>query len=170
MSTLYVDDIIIHDDLTVVPVRELGHRVVKQQRSTYTGGQWNPTTTYNWVPGMNTSFTPVQSFSRIRVTCHIPYAALNAAHAITHWIFYSNNSTEQGRHSVSGNHLEDNSVYVWDFASWGTSSATVGYQMRCYAEDNNELRVYTTRYWDGGGSNQNCFGQLLIEEYLPGFY
>lgn len=169
MSTLYTDNLFIHDDLTQVPVLELTHRVLKQYRLTYTSGQWNPDTNYNWVPGMNASFAPVQSNSRIRVTCHIPYAALNAAHAITHWIFYAN-GVEQGRHSISGNHLEDNSVYIWDLASWGTGTATIGYQMRSYANDNNELRIYTTRYWNGGGSNQNAYGQFLIEEYLPGYY
>lgn len=169
MSNLYTDNFYIHDDLTEVPVLELTHRVLKQQRQTYTSGQWNPDTNFNWVPGMNAFYTPVSASSRIRVTCHIPLCGLNAAHEISHWIFYAA-GVERGRHSVSGNHFEDNCVYVWDFASWGTSNQQVGYQMRAYANDNHEVRVYTTRYWNGGGSNQNCYGQFLIEEYNPGYY
>jgi hypothetical protein len=26
--------------------------------------------------------------------------------------------------------------------------------------------MYTTEYWNGSGSNQNCFGQLIIEEIV----
>jgi len=40
--------------------------------------------------------------------------------------------------------------------------------MRAYANDNNEVRPYCTQYWDGGGSVQNCRGQYVIQEYLPG--
>jgi hypothetical protein len=167
MSTIIADSLRVTERDLIIPMSQLGHRVIKEFRNTYTGGEWNPAATYSWVPGMFVDYSPADIFSRIRVSCHIPYASRNAAHAISHWIFYANN-VELGRHSISGNHIEDNSVYVWDFSSWGTIIGRIGYQMRSYVNDNNETRVYTTRYWDGTGSQQNCFGQLIVEEYLPG--
>lgn len=168
MSTVIVDSLTVDETRTQIPLTELGYRVIKSYRQTYTGGQWNPTTSYAWIPGMFFDYTPVSASSRIRTYCHIPYAR-NSGNAlgISHWIFYAN-GTEQGRHSISGNHLEDMSTYVWDFASWGTSVGRIGYQQRSYADDNHEVRVYTTQYWDGGGSSQVCNGQLIIEEYLIG--
>jgi len=168
MSTIITDQLQYDYDKPLVPITELGHRVIKSFRQNYDGGLWNPDTNYNWVPGMYTSYTPLSSSSRIRVYCHLPYARNSgSSHAISNWIFYAN-GVERGRHSVSGNHLEDMSCYVWDMASWGTIEATIGYQMRAHANDNHEVRPYTTQYWDGGGSTQTCRGQFVIEEYLTG--
>jgi len=167
MSTLITDRILLdpNSDIAPIPLTELGYRVVKQARATYDGGQWNANTTYNWVPGMFNDYTPLLATSRIRMTCMIPYARnTGSSHCISHWIFYAN-GLEQGRHGVSGQHHEDMRTYIWDVASWGTSSGRIGYQMRCYADDNHEVRPYTTQYWDGGGSNQTCRGQYVIEEY-----
>lgn len=168
MSTVIVDQLQCDFEQPQVPLTELGHRIIKNYRATYTGGQWNANTTYNWVPGMYYDYTPESASSRIRVYCHLSYARMSgAAHGISHWIFYAN-GVEKGRHSISGNHLEDNSCYTWDVASWGTSSGRIGYQMRSYGDDNHEVRPYTTAYWDGGGSNQNSYGQFVVEEYLTG--
>lgn len=165
MSTVIVDNLATDEDGRNIPLTELGYRVIKSYRAVYTGGSWNNSTGYNWVPGMYYDYTPLRSDSRLRVYCSIPYAGVNSAHAISHWVFYRN-GTEIGRHSISGQHLEDNNTYTWDMASWGTSSGRVGYQMRVYSNDNNEVRPYTTRYWNGGGSNQNPRGQYVIYEYL----
>lgn len=168
MSTVIVDSITVDNQRTQIPLTELGHRVIGNYRQTYTSGQWNPTTTYAWIPGLFYDYTPVSASSRIRVRCHVPYARNSGqAHSISHWIFYAN-GTEIGRHSVSGNHLEDMSVYTWDFASWGTTSGRIGYQMRSYADDNHEVRVYCTNYWEGAGGVQVCNGQFIIEEYFTG--
>jgi hypothetical protein len=167
MSTVIVNELQADEFRPPIPLTELGYRVVKNYRASYTGGAWNPDTNYNWVPGMHFDYTPELSNSRIRVYCTIPYAAVNIAHAISHWIFYANGA-EQGRHSVSGNHIEDNSLYTWDFPSWGTTSGRIGYQLRSYTNDSNEVRLFTTRYWDGAGSGQNCRGNFTIEEYLVG--
>jgi len=168
MSTLITDTLSFDPGREPIPLTELGYRVVKEARATYDGGQWNPDTNYNWVPGMFNDYTPLLANSRIRMTCMIPYARNSgAAHCISHWIFYAN-GVEIGRHGVSGSHHEDQRVYVWDVASWGTASGRIGYQMRAYANDNHEVRPYTTQYWDGGGSAQTCRGQYVIQEYLPG--
>lgn len=167
MSTLITNRILLDpiSDVAPTPLTELGYRVVKQARATYDGGQWNPDNNYNWVPGMFNDYTPLLANSRIRMTCMIPFAGNVAAHAISHWIFYAN-GVEQGRHGVSGEHYEDQRTYAWDVASWGTSSGRIGYQMRAYANDNHEVRPFTTRYWDGVGSTQVCRGQYVIEEYI----
>jgi hypothetical protein len=167
MSTIQVNTVVGNHRQEEIPVSELGYRTYKRVRQLYTGGQWNPDTNFNWVPGMYYDYTPISGSTRIRITCHIPHAGLNAAHVISHWIFYTNGA-EQGRHNMSGNHYEDAGTYIWEINSWGTSVGRVGYQMRSYSNDGNETRVYTTRYWDGGGSNQNCYGQLSIEEFTVG--
>ena len=168
MSTIIVDEIYPDPNQQPIALTELGHRVIRNYRATYTGGQWNPDNTYNWVPGTFHDYTPLSASSRIRAWVHLSYARnVGAAHGISHWIFYAN-GVEQGRHSISGNHVEDNSVYVWDFASWGTSAGRIGYQSRSYTNDNNEVRAHTTIWWDGTGSSQNSFSQLIIEEYIPG--
>lgn len=167
MSTLQVNTLVVNQRQINVNVSELGFRTIKRIRQTYSGGQWDPNTTYNWVPGMYYDYTPASSSSRIRITCHIPHAGLNSAHVISHWIFYAA-GVEQGRHGVGGQHYEDAGTYIWELASWGASNQRVGYQMRSYQDNNHETRVYTTRYWDGGGSNQNCYGILMIEEFLVG--
>jgi hypothetical protein len=168
MSTLVTDFLSFDPNSNAIPLTELGHRVVKEARAQYTGGQWNPDNSYNWIPGMFNDYTPLLTTSRIRMTCMIPYAGNSgSAHRISHWIFYAN-GVELGRHGVSGEHLQDARTFVWDTASWGTSSGRMGYQMRAYANDNHEVRVYTTEHWDGGGSQQNCYGQYVIQEYLPG--
>jgi hypothetical protein len=168
MSTLIVDNIICDPHLEQVPLTQLGYRIIRISRQNYDGGLWNANTTYNWVPGMNMTYTPARSDTRIRVWCHMPYGRNSgSAHGISHWIFYAN-GVERGRHSISGQHIEDMSVYVWDMASWGTSAAQLGYQSRSYADDNHEVRPYTTNYFDGGGSTQTCRGQMIVEEYLVG--
>lgn len=166
MSTIIVDNIVLGNELQPSSISELNfRRIIKEYRQKYTGGMWNNSTSYVWVPGMYVDYTPASNASRIRVYCQIPYVGINSAHAISHWIFYAN-GTEQGRHSLSGYHLEDSSNHIWEFASWGTNSGRIGYQQRSYANDNHEVRPYSTRYWDGSGSNQNCYGLFWIEEFL----
>lgn len=148
-----------------VPVRELATRVIQRYVADYTGGEWNPSTTSNWVPGSWVDFTPKRADSRISYIWRIPHAWVAASHAISHARFYVNGNIYYW-HSISGTHIEDGCVLKWDVPSWGTSAGRIGYQIRTYAEDNHEVRFYTTYYWDGGGrSVQNCKGQLIVEEY-----
>jgi hypothetical protein len=173
MSTVIVDSLVYSNanrTNEIIPVAELGHRIVKTYRSTYTGGTWNPNTTFNNVPGMYVSWSNAEINNRLRVSCHIPYCGQNAAHEISHWQFVAGPQGVVGYHSISGNHLEDYGWFVWDIPGWYGGSFGVGYQMRAYADDNHEVRPYSTRYWDGGGSSQNCYGQMIIEEYRPGIY
>jgi hypothetical protein len=124
MSQLITNNLLIDTTNDPIPLTELGYRVIKTARATYDGGQWNPTTTYNWIPGMFNDYTPLLTTSRVRMTCMIPFARNSgAAHAISSWIFYAN-SVEQGRHAVMGEHYEDMCTYVWDCASWGATAVT----------------------------------------------
>lgn len=169
MSTLKVDNLYGDNIERPIEVSRLDHCIIKSYHADYTQGQWNPGTSFAWVPGQFVDYTPASGSSRIRVYCQIPMGGINAAHAISHWIFYANGN-EIGRHNASGNHYEENLTYTWDFASWGTTEARIGYQMRSYSNDSNEVRVYTGRYWDGGGSQQNFYGAMSIQEYLLGTY
>lgn len=150
----------------VVPIMELTARVIQRHQSTYTSGEWNPDGAYNWAPGSFVDFTPQRSDSRIAYTWRIPVAWVAASTGISHWRFYVN-GVEYYRHGYSGTHVEDGSVLRWDVPSWGTSSGRIGYQIRSYANDNHEMRLYTTYYWNGTGrAPQNSFGQLWVEEYV----
>jgi len=148
-----------------IPVRELTPRVIQYYREDYTGGEWNPDNTSNWVPGSFRDFTPRRADSRISYTWRCPHAWIGQTHAISHWRFFVNGNLYFWN-STSGRHIEDGCVLKWDVPSWGTTAGRIGYQIRAYANDNHEVRLYTTYYWDGTGrSAQNSRGQLIIEEY-----
>lgn len=149
----------------VVPIKELKGRVIQRYLADYTGGEWNPDATSNWVPGAWVDFTPLRADSRISYTWRCPHAWSNATHAISHWRFFVNGLLYYW-HSTSGVHIEDGCTIKWDVPSWGTTAGRIGYQIRSYTNDNHEVRLYTTYYWDGTGrSAQNAKGQLIVEEY-----
>ena len=148
-----------------IPVKELTPRIIQRFEQTYTAGEWNPNNTFTWAPGSFRDFTPLRADSRISYIWRVPHTWSNATHAISHWRFYVNGQIYY-YHSVSGVHIEDGCTIKWDAPSWGTTSGRIGYQVRSYANDNNETRLYTTYYWNGTGrSAQNARGQLIIEEY-----
>jgi hypothetical protein len=151
-----------------VPIVELQERTIQSFSATYTGGEWNPNTSYNWIPGSFVDFTPRRPDSRITYYYRAPHAWVASSHAISHWRFFVNGRTWFW-HNTSGTHIEDACTFRWDFPSWGTTNGRIGYQMRSYADDNHEIRMNTTYYWDGGGrSAQNCFSQIVVEEYVGG--
>lgn len=148
-----------------VPVSELQIRTVQFYQAQYTSGEWNPDTNYNWIPGAYADFTPRRADSRIKYTMRMPTAWSNAGHAISHWYFWAA-GTLYWYWSESGTHIENAKMFQFEVPSWGTSSQRIGMQMRSYANDNHEVRAYRTYYWNGAGSVQNCYGQLMIEEVL----
>jgi hypothetical protein len=147
-----------------IPVKELNSRCIQRYVADYTGGDWNPSNSYAWLPGGFVDFTPKKSDSRIYFYSRIPRAWVNATHGISHWKFYVN-GTLTFMHSESGNHLEEGNTFKWVVPSWGTFNARIGYQMRAYAVNNHTIRAYSTNYWDGVGSRQNAFGNLTVEEW-----
>ena len=149
---------------TTVPIVELKIRVIQYIRQDYTGGSWNPDTTYNWVPGAYYDFTPKQSDSVIKYTVRLPMSRSGSStHAIGNWYFYANNIIFY-RWEDSLQHLENGNIWEFQVPSWGTSTGRIGLQHRAHGNDGNEIRMYQTEYWDGVGSNQNCYGQMFIEE------
>jgi len=149
-----------------VPARELKQRVIQYYQAEYTGGEWNPDTTYNWIPGAFRDFTPIRADSRIRYTMRLPFAWVAAIHAISNFYFWANNVL-YWYWSESGTYIENGKSYQFEVPSWGTTSGRIGMQHRSHANDNHEIRMYTTYYWNGTGrSVQNSRGHLLIEEML----
>lgn len=165
MSTVKANNISGGARVEGFPLAELSGQIIKTWRNTYWNGSWEPADAYAWVPGMWVDYQPASANSRIRVTCCLS-KSFNNSHHISNFIFYSNTSTEQGRHSVSGHHHEARHEYTWDFASWGTTRARVGYQARRHGSGNIG-RFHGTHYWDGGGGNTNSQSQMYIQEYLP---
>lgn len=165
MSTVKVDNLQDHNRGYLLPLSQLSQRVVKEYRQTYQNGSWDPSDSYAWAPGLWVDYQPARSDTRIRVTMTIAFAHSNG-HAISSCVFYSNDSTEQGRHSISGQSPEHRHTYVWEFASWGTNRARIGYQIRRHGGSNTP-RFHGTHHWDGGGSNQTSQSQIYIEEFLP---
>jgi len=148
-----------------IPVSELNARCIQRYSADYTGGDWNPSNSYAWLPGAFVDFTPQRADSRLFFWARIPRAWVNASHAISHWKFYVNGILTF-MHSESGNHLEEGNTFKWTVPSWGTSNGRIGYQMRSYSQNNHTVRAYSTNYWNGTGSRQNAFGYLLVEEWL----
>ena len=147
-----------------VPVIELTTRVIQYIRQDYTAGQWNPDNTYNWVPGAFFDFTPKRADSVIQYTMRLPTSrVVGSVHAIGHWYFFANNIIYY-QWEDSLNHGENGNIWTFQVPSWGTSTGRIGLQHRAHSNDSNEFRMYTTEYWNGVGSQQNCFGQLFIEE------
>lgn len=165
MTTLRVDNLQDHNSGYLLPVAQLAQRTIKEYRQTYLNGSWDPSDAYQWAPGLWVDYQPASASSRIRATFCISFAH-TSGHAIAHCIFYSNDSVEQGRHCIAGQSPEYRHTYVWEFASWGTTRARIGYQIRRYG-GSNIPRFHGTQYWDGVGSNQNGNSTILIEEYFP---
>ena len=149
-----------------IPVKELETRTIQFYQAEYTGGEWNPDNNWNWVPGAWRDFTPLRADSRIRYTMRLPWAWVASSHVISHFYFYAN-GVLYWYWSESGTHIENGKSFQFEVPSWGTGTARIGLQHRSYSNDNHEMRLYTTYYWDGGGrSVQNCRGHLMIEEIM----
>jgi hypothetical protein len=148
-----------------VPVKDLRIRVIQHYQASY-ASEWNPDNNYNWIPGAYRDMTPRRADSRIRFTMRIPVAWVAASHAISHWKLFAD-GLEYFRWSVSGTHLERGDTYEFEVPSWGTYSSRIGLQMRSYANDNHELRAYTTYYWNGTGRVAiGAQGQMIVQEIL----
>jgi hypothetical protein len=161
-----VDKITNTANTITVPILELyNNRYLQRYQSVYTGGSWNPNNSYQWVPGSFVDFTPQRSDSLIQYAWRAPHAWVNASHGIVHLQFYANGRLFK-YHSLSGTHLEDGDTYMWEVPSWGTFNARIGCQVRSYAVNNHTLRFYDTNYWNGTGSRQNSYGQLMVDEVL----
>lgn len=165
MGTLSTDYLQNRAGTVKIPVRELETRVIQYYQAEYTGGSWNPNNSYNWIPGAYRDFTPRRTDSRIKYTCRIPYYWSNASHAISHWRFYAAGAILY-TWSESATYIENGRTFEFEVPSWGTSSQRIGITLRSYSNDNHEVRMYGTRYWNGGGSTQNSRGHLMIEEIL----
>ena len=149
-----------------IPVKELETRVIQFYQSEYAGGEWNPDNNYNWVPGGYVDFTPRRADTRIRFTMRLPWAWVAAGHVISHFYFYAA-GTLYWYWSESGTHIENGKSFQFEVPSWGTYNARIGLQHRSYSNDNHEMRLFTTYYWDGGGrSVQNCKGHVIVEEIV----
>jgi hypothetical protein len=164
MSTLRVNNLSVGPEQLVIPTGELENRVIKDFRTQYAGGSWEPSDTYQWIPNAYVDYTPSSTNSRIRFTINLSFAH-TSGHAIMHCIFYAN-GVEIGRHNIAGQSPEHRHTYVWDVASWGGSLARIGYQARRYG-GSNIPRVHGTHHWEGAASNQNANTQIYIDEYFP---
>jgi hypothetical protein len=165
MTTLRVDNLQHQNREYLLPLSQLAQRVVKEYRQTYQNGSWEPSDTYAWAPGLWVDYQPSSASTRIRCSMTFNFAHVDG-HAISSCIFYSNGSTEEGRHSIAGQSPEYRHLYVWEFNSWGTTRARIGYQIRRHG-GSNRPRFFGTHHWDGVGSNQTGTSQINIEEYLP---
>lgn len=165
VNTEYISDV---NGNNLFPIREKRHTVVQYYDNEYSGGSWNPTNTWAWIPGCYVDFTPKLANSRIIVRQRLPVYWDNAgsSHEIGHYRFYANGvliieGTE------SGTHIEHAKTYQFECASWGTTQGRIGLQWRSYSNDNNELRLFSSIYWDGNSNNQHqqvFKGHLMVEE------
>lgn len=165
MGTLNVDYISDRLRTFEIPTSTLKSRIVQYYEAIYTGGEFNPDNTYRWIPGAFYDFTPARGDTRIRYKMRLPMAWSNSSHAITNLSFFVD-TTEYYNFSVGMTYYENSHDFDFEVPSWGTTAKRIGLQTRSHSNDGNEIRYYTTYYWDGTGRNaQNARGQLFIEEY-----
>ena len=165
MSTLKVDNFQVGFGQPIIPLAELGQRTVNSYYNVYNSGVYEPSNTFDWVPGLNVDYTPLRSDTRLRVTLRFTMAYISGT-PILHMIFYAN-GVEISRHNVSGQNQEQRHVYVYDVASWGAATAgRIGYQCRRYGTSNRG-KFHGTGYWNGTGSTQNAQAEYRIDEYIP---
>lgn len=149
----------------IVPTTEFSTRLIQSVNQVYTAGQWNPNNSYNWVPGAFFDLTPKRADSVITFFMRLPMGhGVGSTHKIQHFNFYANNIIYY-TWEEDMTHYENGRDYQWQVPSWGTSTGRIGLQSRSHSDDGNELRLYTTEYWNGVGSNQTSFGQMIIEEW-----
>lgn len=163
MSSLNLDYITDTTGSFTVPVSSLKSRVIQYYQEEYTLGQWNPNNSYQWIPGAHRDFTPLRADTRINFRVRLPMAWSNAAHAISAMKFFVD-TTEYFAWSQSMTYYENSYDFEFDVPSWGTTQKRIGLQLRSHANDNNEVRVYRTYYWNGTSSVQTANGQMFIEE------
>lgn len=168
MSNLRVDTLATSDRTVAIPTTQLRGRVIRTVYQEYTGGTWDPNTTFQWAPGLWWDYAFFGSSAenvRARVTLNFSVGYIDG-HNIMHCIFYTQGgSVERGRHSLSSQNYETRHCYMWD-VPWHSGTQRIGYQMRWYGTGN-RTRLHATGYWDGGGSVQFCRALMTIEEYLP---
>lgn len=166
MSTLKVDSI--QNAAGTSSIIDTGdiHQVLQSTTTKYTGGIWNPDTTYRTVPGSSVSFTPQKSSgSMIEYSFNFAYGWQNSSHAIQHIIFYRG-STEECRWTFAATYKEGRDTFRWIMPTWGTSAQTLYLSTRSYTNDGHEVRFHQTHYWNGAGSVQTCHAQVSVREYI----
>ena len=164
-STIRVNTIQDANGQNGIAVADLTPGVIQTHRSNYTGGAWNPDTTYRTIPGSNVTFTPQRSNSKIRYRFNFASYWSNSNHAITHIIMYRG-SVEQMRWSFGAQYWESRNDIEWVMDSWGTSAQEIYLSLRSYTNDGHEIRIHGTHYWNGGGSVQNAYAQLEVTEFM----
>ena len=164
MGSLNVDYITDRAQSFSIPVSTLKGRIIQYISEEYTAGEFNPDNTYRWIPGAHYDFTPLRSDTRIKYNCRLPMAWVGAAHSISAMKFFVD-TTEYFAWSQSMTYYENSYDFEFEVPSWGAGvQGRIGLQIRSHANNNNEVRVYSTTYWNGAGSRQTANGQMFIEE------
>ena len=118
--------------------------------------------TYLWVPGCFYDYTPLSSSSILKFSCSFSVSWW-AAHAIDHFIFYTNTSTQVLGFNESGYQVECMVHFQHYISSWGRYRARIGLMGRPYGTSDWSV-MHSTRYFEGNESYQNAKPQLVIEE------
>ena len=124
------------------------------------------TTTYADASGSSISYIPPSNATKViyEYTANLGW---NNAHAISHWRLYIDGiEVVYARTNRSGYYPEDKTTLKWVFnignstdnntgrqATW-TTAKILKWQARDYGGSNARLRLHTTQYWDGGGTDQ----------------
>ena len=124
------------------------------------------TTTYADASGSSISYIPPSNATKViyEYTANLGW---NNAHAISHWRLYIDGiEVVYARTNRSGYYPEDKTTLKWVFnignstdnntgrqATW-TTAKILKWQVRDYGTGNRRLRLHTTQYWDGGGTDQ----------------
>jgi hypothetical protein len=117
---------------------------------------------YLWIPGCFYDYTPLSSSSILKFSCSFSVAWI-AAHAIDHFIFYTNTNTQVLGFNESGYYVESMVHFQHYVSSWGRFRSRIGLMGRQYGTSDYSC-MHSTMYFDGTTSYQTVKPQIIIEE------
>lgn len=118
--------------------------------------------TYLWIPGCFYDYTPLSSSSILKFSCSFSVAWI-ASHAIDHFIFYTNTSTQVLGFNESGFYVESMVHFQHYVPSWGRFRSRIGLMGRQYGTSDYSC-MHSTMYFDGTNSYSTVKPQIIIEE------
>lgn len=139
-------------------------------------GAWEANASYNIVPGLDHTFTPQRSDTKIRMDWSwVIY--WTGTHSILHHRLWTDAETGTGtwtRQWTEGGQYQEKMIhFMHTFDSWGAGTTrTFRIYARDYSHNGNGANFHGSTYWDGGGTNINgnnnqAHPVIHFTEYLP---
>ena len=139
----------------------------------YTGGVWNATSSYQWVPGCYWDYTPTYATSSSdKIVIHFNFAkgAING-YGMMHGRYYEQASaggsyTELTKASWQASDYHDTRAnFTWVHSGYSDGARRFGWQMREY-NSNHQAKIHSTYHFDGTSGNTFMKPIIIVWEYV----